>query len=251
MSDARGAWPYPRLVAHRGAGLLAPENTLAALRLGYAHGLRMAEFDVKLSGDGVPFLLHDDTLERTTNGTGRADAFSWVELSKLDAGSWHSSAFAGEPLPTLSSVARWAIANGVACNVEIKPMPGRERETGAAVALDVLTLWKGATPQPILSSFSEVSLAAAQEAVPQLERALLVGRVPGDWKARLERLGCVALDAKFRELDKALVGDAHDAGYRVLAYTPNERADIARMLEWGVDTVITDAVDKALAVSAG
>src|SRR6202051_2859373 len=137
------ACPYPLYIAHRGAGKLAPENTLAAMRAGYALGYRMVEFDVKLSGDGVPFLLHDDTLDRTTSGHGRADALTWAELSKLDAGGWHSPAFAGEPLPMLEQVARWAIANDVACNIEIKPVPGCERATGAAVALDALALWRG------------------------------------------------------------------------------------------------------------
>ncbi|HWZ74476.1 MAG TPA: glycerophosphodiester phosphodiesterase family protein, partial [Casimicrobiaceae bacterium] len=105
------AWPYPRYIAHRGGGKLAPENTLAAMRTGYALGYRMVEFDVKLSADSVPFLLHDDTLDRTTSGRGRADALTWTELSKLDAGRWHSPAFAGEPLPMLEQVAHWAIAN--------------------------------------------------------------------------------------------------------------------------------------------
>jgi glycerophosphoryl diester phosphodiesterase len=114
-------WPYPRLCAHRGAGKLAPENTLAAFRLGHSHGYRMVEFDVKLSADGVAFLLHDDTLDRTTNGRGRADAHTWRELSQLDAGSWHSPAYAGEPLPTLAAVARWSLAHDVAVNIEIKP----------------------------------------------------------------------------------------------------------------------------------
>src|SRR5262245_53987731 len=129
-------WPYPRLAAHRGAGKLAPENTLAAFRLGYSHGYRMAEFDVKLSADGIAFLLHDATLDRTTDQRGRADALTWRELSLLDAGSWHSPAYAGEPLPSLETIARWSCAHGVAVNIEIKPTRGRERETGAAVALD-------------------------------------------------------------------------------------------------------------------
>ena len=139
-------WPYPRYAAHRGAGTLAPENTLAAMRVGFAHGYRMVEFDVKLSADGVPFLLHDDTLDRTPNGRGPADAMSWAELSRLDAGSWHSPAFAREPLPTLAAVAHWAIASEVACNIEIKPMPGREAATGTAVALAARALWRDAPP---------------------------------------------------------------------------------------------------------
>ena len=237
------AWPYPAFVAHRGAGKLAPENTLAALRVGYAHGYRMFEFDVKLSGDGVPFLLHDDTLDRTTNGRGRADALSWTELAKLDAGGWHSPAYAGETIPTLTAVAQWAIANGAMCNVEIKPMPGRERETGAAVALDVQTLWSKAGVAPLLSSFSEDALAAARDAVPELPRALLLERIPPDWDARLSRLGCVAIDADYHALDQALVADAHNAGFKVLTYTPNDLATIATLSSWHVDVIITDAID--------
>jgi glycerophosphoryl diester phosphodiesterase len=233
------SWPYPKYVAHRGAGDLAPENTLAAMRVGQAHGCRMVEFDVKLSGDGVPFLLHDDTLDRTTDGHGRADALTWSELAKLDAGSWHSAAFAGEPLPTLSAIARWAIANGVACNIEIKPMPGRERDTGAAVALDAAALWRAAPVPP---------LAAARVAAPNLARALLVERIPADWVARLSRLACIALDVDctttdYRELDTGIIAAAHQSGQKVIAYTANDPHADAQLVAWGVDMIISDAID--------
>jgi glycerophosphoryl diester phosphodiesterase len=236
-------WPYPRHVAHRGAGRIAPENTLAAMRAGYAHGYRMVEFDVKLSADGVPFLLHDDTLDRTTDGVGRADALTWSELAKLDAGSWHSATYAGEPLPTLRAVARWAVANGVACNIEIKPVPGRDRDTGAAVALDARALWRGAAMAPLLSSFSEDALDAARAAVPELPRALLVEDVPLDWAARLARLECVALAANWRELDAGIVAAVHQQGYRVLTYTANDPQLVGRLANWGLDAIITDAID--------
>ena len=236
-------WPYPRLVAHRGAGKLAPENTLTAMRVGHAHGYRMVEFDVKLAADGVSFLLHDATLERTTSGRGRADALPWRELSQLDAGAWHSTEYAGEPLPTLAAVARWARAHQVACNIEIKPTPGRERETGAAVALDAASLWRDAEVPPLLSSFAEDALAAAREAVPGLPRALLLDELPADWPERLARLGCVALDTNHDALTAEVVASAHRLGYRVCCYTPNEPARAKELLGWGVDTVITDAVD--------
>ncbi len=241
--SALPAWPYPKLVAHRGAGKLAPENTLAAFRLGYAHGYRMAEFDVKLSADGVAFLLHDGTLDRTTSGRGRADALSWRELSQLDAGAWHSPAYAGETLPTLAAVARWALASGVAVNIEIKPTPGRERETGAAVALDAQSLWAGADVMPLLSSFSEVALAAAREAVPVLPCALLGDQIPDDWRARVARLGCIAVDLDHALLTAARIDEFHAAGLRVAAWTVNEPARVAELLVWGVDSIITDAVD--------
>jgi len=240
-------WPYPRLAAHRGAGKHAPENTLAAFRHGYAHGYRMIECDVKLSADGVPFLLHDATLERTTSGSGRADALTWRELSQLDAGAWHSPAYAGEPLPTLAAVARWCRANGVALNIEIKPTPGRERETGAAVALDAKALWSGDDVQPLLSSFAREALDAARLAVPELPRAWLVERIPDEWREQAMHLGCIALDVKHTALTEALVQEVHAAGLRLATWTANDPARVADLLRWGVDTVITDEVERIAA----
>lgn len=237
-------WPYPKRAAHRGAGKLAPENTLASLRLGYSYGYRMAEIDVKLSADGVAFLLHDATLDRTTNGKGRADALGWGELSRLDAGSWHSAPHAGEALPTLAAVARYCRANGIALNIEIKPTPGRERETGASVALDAATLWKGSDVPPLLSSFSATALEAALEVVPSLPRAWLTETLPDDWRERCAALGCVALDAKHTLLKAETVAAAHSAGLRVAAWTVNDPIRAAELAAWGVDTIITDAVDE-------
>jgi glycerophosphoryl diester phosphodiesterase len=242
-------WPYPRLAAHKGAGMQAPENTLTAMRVGHAHGYRMVEFDVKLAADNVAFLLHDATLERTTSGRGRADALPWRELSRLDAGGWHSAKYAGEPLPTLAAIARWARAHSVACNIEIKPTPGRERETGAAVALDATALWRDAGVPPLLSSYSEDALAAAQDAAPSLPRALLADTLPADWQARLDRLGCVAIDLDHNAITAEFVKKAHHAGYRVLAFTPNDPDRVALLAAWGVDGIITDAVDHIAADS--
>jgi glycerophosphoryl diester phosphodiesterase len=240
----RGRWPYPRYAAHRGAGKRAPENTLAALKLGHAFGYRMVEIDVKLSADGVAFLLHDSTLQRTTNGYGRADARIWRELALLDAGGWHSAAYAGEPLPTLAAAASFCRANDVAINIEIKPSPGRERETGAAVAIDAATLWQGVDLPPILSSFSEIALAAAREAVPELPRALLCERLPVNWRERCSTLECAALDLRHTSIKPPLIEAARAEGLRVLAWTVNDPERAQRLVDWGVDTVITDAVDK-------
>jgi glycerophosphoryl diester phosphodiesterase len=236
-------WPYPGFIAHRGAGLLAPENTMAALRLGAAHGYRMFEFDVKLSADGVPFLLHDATLDRTTNGRGPAAALTMAELERLDAGSWHGERHAGEPVPTLATVADWLLSNDLMANIEIKPSPGREAETGTAVAIAAARHWRGRRVPPLLSSFSERALEAAGRAAPQLPRALLLDRLPDDWPARLRRLGCVALDAKHRALDAGVIAQAHRAGLRVCAYTVNDPETARTLRAQGVDCVITDRVD--------
>ena len=145
------SWPYPFWIAHRGAGKLAPENTLAAFRLGARHGYRMFECDAKLSADGVLFLLHDDTLDRTTDGQGVAGQRPWGELAQLDAGSWHSRSHAGENLPTLEALARWCLANHLHLNVEIKPTPGQELETGRACGVLMNRIWPQAeVPPPVM-----------------------------------------------------------------------------------------------------
>lgn len=236
-------WPYPRWIAHRGAGTLAPENTLAAFRLGWAHGLRMAECDVKLSADGVPYLLHDATLERTSSGQGPASALPWAALAQLDAGSWHSPAFAGEPLPSLANVAGWCQAHGMALNIEIKPNPGQDTDTGHVVAQVAARLWAEAHTPPLLSSFSEIALAAAQQAAPQLPRALLLDRWPDDALDTAQGLGCVALVAHHSLWTQARVRAAHALGLRTLSYTVNDLAVAKQLLGWGMDGLITDAVD--------
>ena len=145
-------WPYPRLFAHRGGGSLAPENTLAAIRLGPSLGYRAHEIDVKLSLDGVPMLLHDATLERTTNGKGRAADLAVEALRALDAGGWHSAAFRGEPLAVASRRRRSCCARRTRmANVEIKPTPGFERETGTRGGRSRrASLWAGAAVPPLL-----------------------------------------------------------------------------------------------------
>lgn len=246
MTDS-SVWRYPRYVAHRGGGSLAPENTLAAMRVGYAHGYRMVECDVKLSGDGTLILMHDNTVDRTTNGSGRVAGMPWGELSRLDAGHGVRETlpqFAGEPVPTLEAVVRYCLANQMAINIEIKPCPGRERATGAAVAVDLRRLWRGANTPPLLSSFDETTLAAAREFAPALPRALLQDKLTADWRDRLARLGCVALDAHYSELTPEVVRTAHQGGFRVLCYTPNDPAIAGNLASWGVDCIITDAIDR-------
>ncbi len=237
-------WPYPTWIAHRGAGKLAPENTLAAFRLGASHGYRAFECDVKLSADGVPFLLHDATLQRTTPEEGVAADRSWSELSRLDAGGWHSRAYAGEPMPTLEAIATYCIRNRFALNIEIKPTPGHNEVTGRVVAEQADTLWAEESVKPLLSSFQPDALAAARAARPDLPRALLLDTLRDGWLAEALALDCVAIVANHRVLDAEVIAHAHGRGLRVLSYTVNEAADAQRLLEAGIDGLITDAVDR-------
>ena len=244
-------WPYPRWVAHRGAGKLAPENTLAALRLGASHGYRMFECDVKLSADGVPFLLHDATLQRTTNGQQHLGVTAsavggdhpWSALSQLDAGSWHSRAYAGEPLPTLENIARYCLHNGYFLNLEIKPTPGLERQTGEVVAQHAARLWQDAPTPPLLTSFHPEALAATRDAQPHLPRGLLLDSLCKGWLETALTLECVAVVCNHALWDNASVTQAKSAGFRTLSYTVNDEWAAQRLIDLGTDGIITDRVD--------
>ncbi|MEW6694804.1 MAG: glycerophosphodiester phosphodiesterase [Pseudomonadota bacterium] len=244
-------WPFPRWIAHRGAGKLAPENTLAAFELGWRLGWRAFECDVKLSADGVPFLLHDATLERTTNGQGRAGDLPWEALAPLDAGGWHSPAYAGERLLRLDALADWAMPRGALLNLEIKPTPGTEAATGAAVAQAADALWRahgagqpGGPAWPLLTSFQPAALQAAQQACPHLPRGLLLDSLwPGCW-AVAAALDCVAVVLNHTLWTEALIAQQRAAGRRTLAYTVNDAARARTLLDWGLDAVITDRVDR-------
>lgn len=237
-------WPYPQWIAHRGAGKLAPENTLAAFRLGASHGYRMFECDVKLSHDDVPFLLHDATLERTTNGHGTAGNLDWNALAHLDAGSWHSSPYAGEPLPTLEKLAHFCLDYGHLLNIEIKPTPGTERHTGAIVAAEAARLWEGPTVPPLLTSFQVESLQAARDAAAPLPRGLLLDALWDGWLETALDLGCIAVVCKHTLWDQSTVTKARDAGLRGLCYTVNDKPSVQRLLGLGVDGIITDRIDQ-------
>lgn len=236
-------WPYPKIIAHRGGGKLAPENTLAAIDIGAEYGHKMIEFDAKLSADGQIFLLHDDNLERTTNGWGVAGDLPWEKLVNLDAGGWFGRAFRDEPLPLLSQVADRCREFGLAANIEIKPTTGVERETGRVVALAAKTLWATHPVPPLLSSFSVESLAAAQEAVPELPRGLLLETWDEEWLALTTRLGCVSLHIDHNELTAERVADIKAAGLRILVYTVNNPKRARLLLDWGVDCICTDKID--------
>jgi glycerophosphoryl diester phosphodiesterase len=238
------ASPWPLWIAHRGAGKLAPENTLAAFRHGASFGYSAFECDVKLSADGVPFLLHDATLERTSNGQGVAGELPWSALSRLDAGSWHGPAFAGEPIASFESIAAYCLANDHALDIEIKPTPGHEYTTGEAVARAAARRWAGRSVPPLLTSFAPTALEGARASAPQLPRGLLIDSLFDGWFECAQRLGAVAVVANYRLYDAALVRRLHDAGLWAMAYTVNDLAAARALLDSGLDALCTDAVDR-------
>lgn len=252
----RQPWPWARVLAHRGGGTLAPENTIGAIRVGIEHGYRAIELDAMLPRDDTPILMHDPRLGRTVAGAGAITEYTAAELARLDAGSWHSPRFRGEPVPTLEDTLAFCRREGVWCNVEIKPAPGREAETGRVVAMTVAAAYAdrvraGGAQQdavdpsvPLLSSFSIEALEAARAAVPDLPRGWLVDRVPSDWGARCDALGCVAVHANHRHLTAARVGQIKASGAWLFCYTVNQPARARELLAWGVDAFCTDRIDQ-------
>lgn len=239
--------PLPPVTGHRGAKGHAPENTLASMRKAAELGARWVEFDVKLTADGELILMHDDKVNRTTDGKGAVAGVTLAEIRKLDAGRWFSSDFAGEPVPTLNEVMSLLESRGMGANVEVKPCPGREAETGAATAKTLAARWLGGAAPVVISSFSSLSLAAARQAAPDVPRGLLTSTFPKDWLERMRELDCATFHMADRQFTEVRVRSIREAGYRPLVYTVNNAARGGELLSWGVESVITDYPERILA----
>ena len=226
-------WPFPRVIAHRGGGTLAPENTIAGLRCGLEHGYRAAEFDIMLSADGVPVLMHDPAFGRTVPGIGNVSETSAQLLATMDAGSWFGPKFAGEPVPSFADVIRYCKREGIWMNAEIKPSPGYAADTGRAAAalLKQMLAEDGAMALPLFSSFSPEALMAARDIAPEIPRGLLIGHVPEDWQARLEQVGAMALHTSHKTLKQEQAKAIKDAGFGLFCYTVDDSEVAHRLLD--------------------
>lgn len=237
----------PRLMGHRGAALHAPENTLAGLRKAAALGLSWVEFDVMLTGDGVPVLFHDDSLQRITGADALMAETPLARLASLDAGRWFGEAFAGERVPTLEAALALLLELGLQPNVEIKPTPGRDVETAVAAAEVLGRCWPAARPVPLISSFSRMSLAAACALRPDWPRALIVAKPPADCSSALRALQCQAFHISEKHLTDAFAAEVKAAGYQIACYTVNNPERAAELSGGVVDCLISDCPDRIAA----
>jgi glycerophosphoryl diester phosphodiesterase len=244
-------WLYPKVLAHRGGGILAPENTLAAMRCGLDHGFRAVEFDVMLSNDGIPILMHDPEFGRTVKAVGEVAKTQYADLKKLDAGAWFDARFIGEPIPSYEDVVRFCRANRIWMNVEIKPAAGEELRTAECVAQMTKTLFadvlaKGSLRNnelPLFSSFSFDALLRAREIAPEIPRGLLVDQIPSHWRQQLHELAALSLHTNHHHLTQKTVCSVKDEGYSVFCYTVNTPERAAELFAWGVDSICTDRID--------
>ncbi len=250
MSPAFPGWVYPqRVLAHRGGGTLAPENTMAGLLEGMRRGFRAIEYDIMLARDGVAVVMHDPYLGRTVAGAGNVFDYDGLELAAMDAGSWFGRAFDGEPVPLFVEYAGFCKAHGVWMNMEIKPAPGYDIETGGTVARIAVAMFADEIAAgrwaevPLLSSFSELALESAREVAPEVPRALLMSELPPDWERRVRAVEAVAVHVNHRHLTRELAEAVKAAGFALFCYTVNEPARARALLGWGVDAFCTDRID--------
>ena len=215
-------------VAHRGWSGKAPENTLAAFRQAMGEpAVRWVELDVHLSRDLVPVVIHDPTLKRTANGKGRVCDFTVRELSRLDAGSWFGSAFAGERIPTLDQVL--ALTTGrCRLNIEIK---GEDTPPAQIVGQVLGALRRRqADNEVVVTSFRPSVLSEVRKQSATIRTGLIVEHNPPDLIDTLQSLGCSLLSIGFRHLTERLLRQAAEAGIDVMAWTVNEAADLSRLI---------------------
>ncbi len=249
MTTPPGSWRYPRVLAHRGGGVLAPENTLAGLREGLKRGYRAIEYDIMLARDGVPVVMHDPYLGRTVLGSGNVYDYDAAELARLDAGGWFGREYEGEPVPLFVEFAGFCKAHGVWMNMEIKPAPEYELETGGTVARIAAALFAGEIAAgdmaavPLLSSFSMLALESAREVAPQVPRACLMSELPSDWERRAREVEAIAIHTNHRHLTPQLAQEVRAAGYGLFCYTVNDPARARELLGWGVEAFCTDRID--------
>lgn len=235
------AYRLPRMMGHRGAAALAPENTLAGFAAARQHGCTWVEFDVRLTGDGVPVLYHDERLGRTTGGKARIDRTLLAELQALDAGSHFSPAFLESRVPSLEQALPVLLSLGLHPNVELKTPKGGERRTVEAVLPVLRRCWPPEGEPPLLSAFNHQALAACRELAPDWPRALIGRLLPAAWRETVAELGCVSVHLRQQRLTRVRVRAVKEAGYQLAAYTVNEAGRARELVGWGVDCLITDA----------
>jgi len=232
-------YKLPQIVAHRGLSSLAPENTYAAIELAAQKGATWIEIDVNVSADGVPYLLHDDKLHRCTNGSGYIVKTNSDVLDTLDAGSWFSEDYKGEPLMRFEKLFELVEKYNLGVNVEIKPTVGWELPATKTICEYIRTSWPTNAPV-IISSFSKLALLHARKFLPQNDLGLLVVAIPNDWKVVMNELDCQTFHCAWQFLNAENVAAIHDAGYPILAFTVDDAKDAKALFEMNVDSLFSN-----------
>jgi glycerophosphoryl diester phosphodiesterase len=234
----------PQIIAHRGDSSRAPENTLAAFEAAIDSGAHRVEFDVQLTRDGVPVVFHDDVLDRTTNGSGPVGTLCFVEIRRLDAGSWFGPRFEGQRVPSLDEVLRLC-GSRICMNVEIKFSDTAQEPDGLEDRVVGALRAHGLAEVTVVSSFRSAALERVRLLAPEIRRESLYDE--GVHPTALGALEWAATTASesfnlcLTTLLSApwLVTEAHERGLGIKVFTVDEPSEFLQVLELGVDGVFT------------
>ncbi|KAJ1433185.1 glycerophosphoryl diester phosphodiesterase [Ochromonadaceae sp. CCMP2298] len=243
---------FPPIIAHKGGGSLAPENTLLAIKTAQEFNVPAIEIDVMLASDDVPMLMHDKELTRTTmdeeyNGV-LMNSLTSSELGTVDVGSYFNPDLIDVFVPTLEEVLEHCLENKVSMNIEIKPAKGEDEKTGRIVAETVARYYYRlvkAGVEPVFSSFSKIALMAAKKEAAFIPRAYLISK-PLDqvnWQKHASEIEVVSVAANAVHITEEQVQEIILQGYSVLCYTVNDVDKAMELLDWGVSHICTDQID--------
>jgi glycerophosphoryl diester phosphodiesterase len=229
----------PTIFAHRGASAYAPENTIAAFELAIHQGADAIELDAKLSSDQHVMVIHDQRVDRTTNGMGLVNELTLNELKELDAGSKFDESFSGEKIPTLSEVLE-AIGTKTFINIEITNYSSPWDQLPEIIAETIKHY--NLTHRIICSSFNPIALRKFRRLLPEVPLGLLStpglsgfgSRLSGRW------MSIQALHPAVQDTNKKLINRYHKYGVRIHAYTVNDLAKMKQLIQWGIDGFFTD-----------
>ena len=235
--------------AHRGASGYFPENTMLAFIEAVEMGCDGIETDVQMTRDGVLVLIHDERVDRTTNGSGQIKDYSYAELCRLDAGLWYGAGFAGAKIPTAEELLLLARNTGIGLDFEIKN--GVIQYKGIEEKLIELIYCYGWQERVILSSFNHYSMVHCKEIAPDLKTGILYmeGLYRPSLYARTVRAD--ALHPYLYAVNEEIIREAHSEGLLVNAFTINDLATMRRFVRMGVDGIITNYPNRLRPVIGG
>jgi glycerophosphoryl diester phosphodiesterase len=237
---------FPPFIAHRGAPKLAPENSLEAFIVARDIGAKWIETDVKLTSDGIPILIHDETLDRTTTGHGPVSEMPWEKIRALDTGSWFSPAFAGTRVTSLAELLTFCSSSRMRLILELKPSPGRTQATVMVALIEASKLWPELMPPPMIASFDLDALMIAAQLRPDWPRGLFLETWRDDWIEASILTQAATITFRDDALTPEHLAMLRQAPVPVLAYTIDNPARAKELMKNGIKAVFSDDVPALL-----
>lgn len=229
-----------QIIAHRGAAMFAPENTLAAIRLAKEMGANWVEVDVKLTADAQPIIVHDDTLDRTTNGTGWVVTKSFDYVRSLSANRAAFDGYDAEKVPTLRELLETCLECDLGLQLELKPTAGDDVETAELAIATLKEIWPTNNSNLFVSSFSVRSLKTARKLLPDIPRAFAVSVPPRDPEQTLKDLDCQILHSGTFVLSDEQLKTLEQSGVEFAIATINDIESARRVLDGGAQSILSD-----------